>query len=132
MESRGIVYQLIARFLEHARNKTEVCDTRIQKCLTYIRRNLDQPLRIETLAEKVCISKDHFIRLFRKETGLTPIRYINQKKVEKARLLLITDNVPVKEIALLLAYDDYSYFNRIFRKYTGTSPLEYRKNSHKQ
>lgn len=48
--------------------------------------------------------------------GTTPLQYINQKKIEKAQLLLITEELAVKEIAFRLAFEDYSYFNRLFKK----------------
>lgn len=74
--------------------------------------------------------KDHFIRLFKKETGITPLKYINQKKIEKAQLILITDETPVKNVAFSLSYGDYSYFNRLFKKTTRLTPQEYRNSYH--
>ena len=79
-----------------------------------------------SLAAISCLSKDHFIRLFKKEVGNTPLQYINQKKIEKAQLILITEDIPVKNIAYLLAYEDHSYFNRLFKKITGVTPQQYR------
>ena len=61
------------------------------------------------------------------ELGTTPLQYINQKKIEKAQLLLITEELAVKEIAFQLAFDDYSYFSRLFKKTTGVTPQEYRR-----
>ena len=127
VESRGILYQLIARFLKDAQLKSETADDRIQKCLTYIRKNINQNIKIGTLAEIVCLSRDHLIRLFKKETGLTPVQYISYKKMEKAQLLLVSGNMSIKEIAFMLSYEDHSYFNRLFKKATGLSPMEYRR-----
>ena len=127
VESRGILYQLTARFLKDAQPKSETGDDRIQKCLTYIRKNINQNIKIDTLAEIVCLSRDHLIRLFKKETGLTPVQYISNKKMEKAQLLLVSGNMSIKEIAFMLSYEDHSYFNRLFKKATGLSPMEYRR-----
>ena len=126
VESRGILFQLLARFLKDARSKSDVGDDRIQKIITYIRKHINENIRIEMLADKACITKDHFIRLFKKEVGMTPVQYISQKKIEKAQLLLVTENMSIKEISFLLSYDDHSYFNRLFKKITGTSPQDYR------
>ena len=128
VESRGILYQLMARFLKDARPKSDAGDNRIQKSITYIRKHINENIKIETLVDIACISKDHFIRLFKKETGMTPVQYISQKKIEKAQLLLVTEEMPIKEIAFLLSYEDHSYFNRLFKKITGVSPQEYRRN----
>ena len=132
VESRGILYQLIARFLKDAQLKSETADDRIQKCLTYIRKNINQNIKIDMLAEIVCLSRDHFIRLFKKETGLTPIQYISIKKMEKAQLLLVSGNMSIKEIAFMLSYEDHSYFIRLFKKITGKTPQDYRKEYRKK
>lgn len=126
VESRGILYQLVARFLKDAQPKVEVYDNRIQKALAYIRKNIYKTIDIDSLAEITCLSKDHFIRLFKKEVDTTPLQYINQKKIEKAQLILITDDMSVKNIAYLLSYEDHAYFNRLFKKLTGVTPQQYR------
>lgn len=132
VESRGILYQLMARFLKEAKLKSDVDDDRIQKSLNYIKRHINENIRIETLVDVTCISKDHFIRLFKKEVGMTPVQYICQKKIEKAQLLLVTENIPIKEVAFQLSYEDHSYFNRLFKRVTGMSPSEYRTNYKKK
>lgn len=126
VESRGIVFQLLSRFFKQGQSKIEMEDNRIAKTVLYIRKHLNEAIELEKLAEISCLSKDHFIRLFKKELGTTPLQYINQKKIEKAQLLLITEELAVKEIAFQLAFDDYSYFNRLFKKTTGVTPQEYR------
>lgn len=127
VKSRGIVFQLLSRFFKQGQSKIEMEDNRIAKTVLYIRKHLNEAIELEKLAEISCLSKDHFIRLFKKELGTTPLQYINQKKIEKAQLLLITEELAVKEIAFQLAFDDYSYFNRLFKKTTGVTPQEYRR-----
>jgi AraC-like DNA-binding protein len=127
VESRGIVFQLLSRFFKQGQSKIEMEDNRIAKTVLYIRKHLNEAIELEKLAEISCLSKDHFIRLFKKELGTTPLQYINQKKIEKAQLLLITEELAVKEIAFQLAFDDYSYFIRLFKKTTGVTPQEYRR-----
>lgn len=127
IESRGIVFQLLSRFFKQGQSKIEMEDNRIAKTVLYIRKHLNEAIELEKLAEISCLSKDHFIRLFKKELGTTPLQYINQKKIEKAQLLLITEELAVKEIAFQLAFDDYSYFNRLLKKTTGVTPQEYRR-----
>lgn len=127
VESRGIVFQLLSRFFKQGQSKIEMEDNRIAKTVLYIRKHLNEAIELEKLAEISCLSKDHFIRLFKKELGTTPLQYINQKKIEKAQLLLITEELAVKEIAFQLAFDDYSYFNRLFKKTTCVTPQEYRR-----
>ena len=128
IESRGIVYQLVSRFMKSGNLKTDIIDKRISDSVIYIKENIMKNIEISTLAEISCLSKDHFIRLFKKETGITPQQYINRKKIEKSQLILITSELSVKSIAYLLAFDDHSYFNRLFKKITGETPLQFRLN----
>ena len=74
--------------------------------------------------------KRSFYPFIKKETGVTPSKYINQKKIEKAQLILVTDEMSVKNVAFSLSFDDYSYFNRLFKKTTGLTPQEYRNSYH--
>ena len=126
VESRGILYILMSRFLKHASPKAEVRDYRIHHTLAYIRKHLDSRLDIDQLADNACMSKDHFIRIFKRETGETPNVYITKRKLEKAELALVTTDLSIKGVAELLGYDDYSYFNRLFKKNAGITPQQYR------
>ena len=124
----GIVYQLVSRYMKSGNQKTDIIDKRISDSVIYIKENIMKKIEISTRAEISCLSKDHFIRLFKKETGITPQQYINRKKIEKSQLILITSELSVKSIAYLLAFDDHSYFNRLFKKITGETPLQFRLN----
>ena len=130
VESRGIVYQLLSHFMKYAQKKSENRDERLVKILSYIHNHINKSLNIDELAEQTCLSKDHFIRLFKQGVKTTPLQYINQKKIEKAQLTLVTSDTSVKDIALNLGFEDYSYFNRLFKKLVGTTPQEYRHSYH--
>ena len=65
--------------------------------------------------------------MFKKETGVTVIQYIVQKRIELASNLLINSGMQIQEIALYLGYQDTSYFTHVFRKEMGMSPQDYRK-----
>lgn len=126
IETQGIVYMLFSRFMKNARPKRNIKDNRIQEAMTHILHHLDTPIELSVLADKACMSKDHLIRVFKQETGCTPNVFITRRKMEKAELLLVTTEHPVKNIAAALGYDDYSYFNRLFKKATGLTPQQYR------
>ena len=93
----------------------------------YIHSHICEEIDIDELSEVACITKTYLIRLFRKEFGTSPLQYINKKKVERAQLLLCTTDMPVKEVAYRIGFNDQSYFIRMYRKVTGTTPQEYRK-----
>lgn len=126
VETQGILYMLISKFLELLKMKSNNKDIRINKSLLYIHENIDKDISIEQLANIACITEDHFIRLFKKEMSCTPTKYINLKKMEKAQLFLLTTNMSIRNIAFDLSIDNISYFNRIFKQHTGKTPTQYR------
>lgn len=132
VESRGIIFQLFSRFLKDAVKGNPDIDERIRQTVTDIRKNIFRAISLDTLADTASLSKDHFIRLFKKEIGCTPQQYINQKKMEQAQLILMTEDTPVKNLAYRLGFDDPSYFCRLFRQRTGYTPLQYRETIIKQ
>jgi len=127
METQGIIKQLFSRFLTQAVYRNEDIEKRILKSLHYIHQNIDKPIDINSLAEMCFLTKDHFIRLFKKEMNYTPGKYINKKKIENAQLRILFDNVSIKDVAYGLGFNNISYFNRLFTKITGVNPGKYKK-----
>ena len=126
IETKGILLQLFSRFLEEATSKKEIEDKRIVKVVRHIRENINRNISIDDLASISCLTKDHLIRLFKKEMQCTPIQYINQKKIEKAQLMLTIGSQSIKGVAYDLSFDSVSYFYRMFKKITGVAPNQYK------
>ena len=126
MELRGAILTLFSRFMRHASLKVWTQDERMKRVLEHIHSHIYQNIDVDELASVACITKPYLIRLFKRESGLSPVQYINKKKVERAQLLLFTTDKPVKEIAYELGFSDHSYFIRLFRKLSGLTPQEYR------
>lgn len=127
MESRGIVFQICSRFLVNASIRLYVKDNRMYDTMRFIHRNLANSTTTEQLASMAGLSPEHFIRIFSRTVGTTPMQYVNQKRIERSQLLLLTTKMTVKQIASALGYPDSSYFVRVFRRITQTTPIEYRK-----
>ncbi len=128
LELRGSILLLFSRFVKKATPRVWTKDKRLSKVLTYIHNHIYDTICLDTLASLACVTKSHFVRLFVKTIGMPPLQYINRKKIDKAELLLITEESPIKEIAYALGYSDQSYFIRLFKKTTGMTPMAYRKN----
>ena len=77
-------------------------------------------------ARELHFSESYVQNHFSKMMGIGLKQYINQKKVEQAQLILLTDEVPVKTLAYQLGYDDPSYFCRLFKQRVGCTPVQYR------
>lgn len=127
VESRGIILQLLARFIEKATPRQSCSDSRIRDALTFIRDHFSEEFDMKTLANSVHLSPDHLTRIFKRELGESPVCYVTRRKILRACQLLLTESTTVKDIAYALGFNDHSYFNRVFKKQTGMTPLEYRK-----
>lgn len=85
-----------------------------------------EPITISGIAKKLCISECWFSRIFTKQTGVSPKKYLILVRTEKAKELLKSTTKPIGEISLLVGYEDQLYFSKCFKKITGMSPTEYR------
>jgi len=109
--------------LHHLNNRKEV---EIDSVVQIMMDNLDKKIRLSDLASKYSISRDHFIHLFQKKYGYTPMDYFIRMKVQKACELLVTTNKSIFEISASLGFSDQYYFSRLFKKKVGISPRTYR------
>ena len=100
--------------------------TRIEEVLSYISENIDQPLTLESLAQRVSLSPFYFSRVFRRETGYTLREYLINTRINAARFYLRTTQLSLKEITYRCGYGSDSTFCTTFKRITGMTPLEYR------
>lgn len=95
--------------------------------LAYLEENYgDRELTQTKVADHFCISVYSMSRVFKKQFGVGFAEYINGKRLEKAKQMLQTTEIPIKEIASCAGFADANYFSRIFKKDTGMSPSQYR------
>lgn len=101
-------------------------DPKIRQALSYINEHLSQALTVDALAELVYLSRYHFMRLFKAQTGSTVHAYVRQKRLLYAARL-IREGVPVNKAAADAGFGDYSAFHRAFKDSFGVSPGQLRK-----
>jgi AraC-like DNA-binding protein len=126
------LYHLIAIFLfpqRHINNEKDEQIDIITQTILNMRSNLNKKLSVEDMARMHTLSVSHFSNLFRKATGMPPIDYFIQLKMQRACQLLYANGSKIKLVASELGYEDPYYFSRIFKKYIGTSPEQYKMTS---
>jgi transcriptional regulator GlxA family with amidase domain len=101
---------------------------RIEPAISHMLQHIDRPLRVSNLSKAAGISSSHFFVLFKSATGCTPMGYFIQLRMQRARELLGTGYLHVKQVASTLGYDDQFYFSRQFKSVIGVSPSGYRLN----
>nr|WP_243145844.1 AraC family transcriptional regulator [Clostridium chromiireducens] len=72
------------------------------------------------------LSSVYISKVFKEKTGESPINYLINLRLEKAKDLLISTESPIKSIAQSVGYSDAYYFSKLFKKYYGHSPYKYR------
>ncbi len=98
----------------------------VQDALLYLHSNYASPVRISELAEQLQISQQYLARLFKAETGTTPLQYLNRLRIEKAKEAMRENAVNISEAAMAAGFDSLYYFSRLFKQLEGMSPSAYR------
>lgn len=98
---------------------------KIDIVLAYIETNLQRQMSIEELAAIVHFHPNYFLSYFKSTMGVSPIAFINRKRIELAKRLLTTTDLPVADVAERIGLEPY-YFSRMFRKLAGQAPSTYR------
>jgi transcriptional regulator GlxA family with amidase domain len=99
---------------------------RILRSVEYIKQQIDHYLPVAEIAAQSNYSPSHFFKLFRQETGCTPIGYLTRLRMNCACQLLDTTALSVKQVAAKLGFDDPGYFSRVFKLVIGQAPRMYR------
>jgi transcriptional regulator GlxA family with amidase domain len=102
---------------------------RIQSSLTYAKRNLHRTLSVEQLAKAANLSPRQFSRAFRKETGQSPAKAIENLRVEAARLMMEQGQHPMHIVARQTGFADRDRMRRAFMRTLGQPPQTVRRNS---
>lgn len=99
---------------------------RLNRVIDFIEARLDIDIALDDLAAEACLSPFHFSRLFREATGLSPHRFVTDRRVQAAKEKLALAHSSFVEIALDTGFGSQANFIRVFRKATGLTPGQYR------
>lgn len=98
----------------------------VNKMIYYIQNNYSQNITLEDLSKFSYLSPFHLIRQFKKETGLSPIQYLIQYRIEVSKQYLLNTEESIEKISELVGYQSTTYFQNIFKKVVGMPPGEFR------
>ena len=125
----GIVMHILG--LMYYRDKTrdfedEVLINKINKAKVLMRESVYQDVTAEELSKSLNICYSGFRRAFKEFTGTSPTKYMVELKLNEAKMLLLTTPQSIKQIAIVLNFDNVDYFSVFFKKRTGYTPSDYR------
>ena len=104
-------------------------DYRVLEACQILNTSLAAEITIDALAEQVFLSPSRLAHLFREQVGVSIVRWREDQRIMRAKLLLQTTPMPVAVIGQQVGYDDQLYFSRVFKKRVGMSPSDYRKSA---
>ncbi|QFT52971.1 GlxA family transcriptional regulator [Microbulbifer sp. THAF38] len=116
------------QYSSHLMNQQQ--SDRFARLVEWIYQNLDQSLTVEKLAQESAMSPRNFSRCFLKELGVTPARFVENIRVEKACQLLSEQTLSQEKIACLCGFQSQEQLRRTFRRHKGILPSEFRRRFH--
>ncbi len=135
LKAKSIAYESIINILEF--NNVSILDERLEtishysslilNALQYINENIRADLNITEISEYLRVSQHVLYSEFKSQIYITLKRYIIKKLGEKSKIMLLTTDLTIKEIAVSLKFNDQYTFSKFFKKEFGSSPSEFRK-----
>lgn len=130
---KAAILELISVFLEELPGSLKAAEPsqelqKIDTVLQYIDDHLADNITVEELARQVYLHPNYFIVFFKSMTGYSPIQYVNQRRMEMAKTLLMQPECNISDVAARVGMQIY-YFSRMFKAHTGLTPSRYRKQS---
>src|SRR2546429_9125915 len=105
-------------------NGTDVQE-RLRRARRFIDECYDLPLDLNQISRQACLSRYHFLRLFRDTFQTTPHQYLIQRRIEKAKELLRSQPVSVTDVCFEVGFQSLGSFSSLFRKCVGDAPAKY-------
>lgn len=102
----------------------------IREAMRYVDEHIKRPISLREVAEYVHLNPSYFSVLFKEQTNLTFGEYVTRSRLQQAKSLLVTTNLPIADIAEAVGYQTAKYFIKLFKEYTGITPHQFRKESH--
>ncbi|RAV12635.1 hypothetical protein DQG23_34190 [Paenibacillus contaminans] len=124
-EAAGCFEDYLSRLVQ-CRAATPQWSKEVKEAVRYMELHYNQAITLQQLAKHVNLSPAYFSTLFKKETTCSPIDYLIQYRIGKAKELLLESDSLAYEIAEMVGIPDHSYFSRIFKKMTGMNPKSFR------
>ncbi len=121
------VSSYVMRAVEKSKTALQI-SSEIAKAIQFIKRNYDQNISLQQVADHVNLSFGYMSNLFKKETQVTFVEYLNNYRIERAKELLDKTQMKTYDIAVKVGFSpEYTYFSKVFKKVTGLNPNEYRR-----
>lgn len=138
MESEGIILQVLAQLIRHFSRKSAPDEiglssadrtsfNRIRDVITYVEEHFREPISLQDIACHLSLGREYFCRFFKKNMGMSFLRYLNEVRISHVYRDLEQTDAPIAEIAEKNGFHNQKLFNRTFREVYGCTPSAVRR-----
>ncbi len=115
---------------KHVFNGSHRYSAKVQRALCLLDAGVEEGMNVEALAERVGLGRRQLLRLFRKETGHTPLEILDERRLERARSLVLHSHLPLISIANAVGFSSQSHMTKRYRERFTVTPSKDRRNIH--
>lgn len=116
---------ILFHLIEYSHIDKDIITPDIKKSIDYIQTNITSELSLDFLAKYISLSTSQFKQKFKSQTGVAPRHYINMKKMEYSKQLLI-NGLSITDVSMALGFNTSSYYAAVFKKYNTCTPTQYK------
>lgn len=131
LDVKSIALKLLSLFISASTQESKVAlpnpEESFSALLAYINQNLERNISNNELSKLCYQHPSHFVRFFKKKAGMTPQKYIMEKRVQMAKRLIEQTDLKFSDIAIQAGFCDAPHLSKVFKKFYSISPQEYRK-----
>jgi AraC family transcriptional regulator len=133
----SLANELVVHLLRHHSTARKLDDApsrglprhKLERATEFIDDHLRDSLTLDEISQSLSMSPYHFAHVFKQTAGLTPHRYVTQRRIELAKALLRETDLPITQIAHQVGYSNQSHFSVVFHQCTGQTPRDYRRDT---
>jgi transcriptional regulator GlxA family with amidase domain len=127
LETTEITKPCFPKRARPSKGKEEILDARVDFLIGHMKRDIQQRLSADVMASMVNLSTSRIAHLFKREAQVSPQLFIKMMRMQRAKLLLETSFLNVKQVMIMAGFNDASHFVRDFKRLFGKTPGQYRR-----
>lgn len=135
IDVKSLAIRILSAYIAESHREATVhlpkTEERFSAVLSYINQNLGNHISNEELSRICYLHPNHFVRFFKKKTGVTPQKYIMEQRVQMAKRLIDQTDMTFSEIATEVGLCDAPHLHKVFKKHFSLSPQEYKKSRYR-
>ncbi|MDF9842136.1 MULTISPECIES: AraC family transcriptional regulator [unclassified Paenibacillus] len=117
----------LPKFSEDTLSQSREMLERLERIFIYVEQHYQEPITLNEVARHMGFSPYYFTKLFKKHTGMTFVAFLNEYRLNKAKWILLNEDLPMSAVAESAGFGSVKTFHHFFKSATGISPLKYHK-----